>query len=430
MPLTQEDIREAEAQTLVLRRQLATLRQQAMKDNVITPSERAEIDQVSRNIDRIRNGLNQSLSKLPDDELADMRLTQPDADQVYTEEYMSDLRDASFEGGDPPTSYEGNENLRTVMRDIGEGELTGKDRDTAMQQLAAIMGEPPSASELDADYGRFLVIRQQQEAVRGENAEELDEDRHSEFLGSRSQLIFGRVMGDTFGINEVFGAMLSPTGGLVGADNSSVQLDPDDPIALHGTVHDAAGYMRRFHDEGPGYNYRDDKYEAVATSIIELMPQGWQDELLPLTGQISGIAWWMEETDTDVEEYAEEKFDQAVVWAEEQLEEARDAVATEVSERLDAIEQGARDLLSGAVDTAQTVGEEIVEFAEGVGSTISEGVQDFGEGAREIGEAVQSGAAQAAQSAVEAYETVSEGVGNIAEAAGEKLDALADLIWG
>ncbi|MEM9343859.1 MAG: hypothetical protein AAGA87_12515 [Pseudomonadota bacterium] len=432
MSLTQKDIRAVEAETLVLRRQLKSLRKAALADDgIIDKKEQAEIDKIEANIDTIRSSLNKKLLELSDDEISKMKLTQPDSDEVYSEEYMSDLRDTSFEGGDPPKSYEGNNDLKDVMRDIQTGTLTGAKREEAMQKLEAIMGVPPSAGELDADYGRFLVLQKQQNAIGGKKADDLNEESHPDFMGSRSQLIFGKIMGDSFGINEIFGAMLSPTGGLVGPGNTSIQLPPDDPVALHGTVHDAAGYMDSFHDEGPGYNYREDEIESVVVSVLKAVPG--LDVLLPGTGQVSGIAWWMEETETDRGEYLEEKFDQVVALADEKLDEARDAVAEKISDGIDVVKDKANEVIQQAESLMDTVGDVAQDFQDTISSgieTAGEALSDFGSDALEVGEAVVDGVGRAMESASEAYDTVSEGVGNIAEAAGEKLDALADFIWG
>jgi len=102
-----------------------------------------------------------------------------------------------------------------------------------------------------------------------------------------------------FKIDPVFGALLSPTGGLVGPGNvswnaASVPTDyftgspavwaadtllhrPE--VAYHGIVHDAAGYLLNYHRIGPGYNY---------LGLDSVTP----DTSNPLSGQQPGLNYW------------------------------------------------------------------------------------------------------------------------------------------
>jgi hypothetical protein len=97
-------------------------------------------------------------------------------------------------------------------------------------------------------------------------------------MGSNTQLRYGKVVGDAFGIDPVFGAMLNPTGGLVGPDNWSISGD-DTAVGYHGVVHDAAGYLYNYHGVGPGYDY---------------LGRENRDTSSPLSGQREGIAHWRE----------------------------------------------------------------------------------------------------------------------------------------
>merc|ERR1719174_2195278 len=50
--------------------------------------------------------------------------------------------------------------------------------------------------------------------------------------------------------------MLNPTGGIAGPANTSIlTADMHSPVIVHAVVHDAFGYVKNFHDVGPGYNY-------------------------------------------------------------------------------------------------------------------------------------------------------------------------------
>lgn len=256
---------------------------------------------------------NDALERLTPDALVQVNLTQTDPDRLFDRDYMNALRDQEFKGeGDPKLK----DLMRAIMRGIG-----GAQRADVMADLARIVGIPPTAEALDVDYGRFLVVRKQQKTIavgKDDSAPDLDEDRHPEFMASRGQLMFGKVLGDAFGIHEVFASLLSPTGGLVGANNNfapgfgtALHLDPDNPIALHGVVHDAAGYLNTFHDQGPGYNYLDSKLEILGPDS-------------PFSGQVSGVLYWVKEAGED---YFKRRLRDAVLSVDRKLKDVRDAVA-------------------------------------------------------------------------------------------------------
>lgn len=81
--------------------------------------------------------------------------------------------------------------------------------------------------------------------------------------GSRRQWAFGALVSRllthfnvTDNLHPVFAAMLMPYGGIAGAGNRSlITGDMHNCIVLHGVVHDAFGYVGRFHKVGPCYNY-------------------------------------------------------------------------------------------------------------------------------------------------------------------------------
>lgn len=336
---------------------------------------------------------NARLAELPPEELAGTDLTRGDMEELFSEAYMERLMQAPIRG-------EGDPKLKDLMREVEKG-LSGARRGEVMAALSRIVGVPPTAGKLDIDYGRFLVVRKQQ-TVNGTRKDEdvpgLDEEMHPEFLASRSQLLFGKVLGDAFGIHEVFAALLSPTGGLVGPGNWLVpgvekagHLAPDNPVALHGTVHDAAGYLHTFHGEGPGYNYRDSDIEILGTGS-------------PLSGQVSGIAYWVGEAGDD---YVRRRVDEAVLEVERKLGSARDAVEAEIERRI-AEARGKTERVAEAV-------EEVADDVEQVVLGVADAVEDA-RGTLERG-------------AVERFETAREAVGGaLPEEAARKLEAAWDFI--
>ena len=121
---------------------------------------------------------------------------------------------------------------------------------------------------------------------------DLNTEQHPEFTASNAQLRFGKILGDVFGIDAVFGSLISPTGGIVGPGNSGgflATLPEDGAVAVHGAIHDAAGYLYNCHDIGPGYDY--------------LGNEKGEDPGNPFSGQ-TNINWWIEkfeENNKDVE---------------------------------------------------------------------------------------------------------------------------------
>jgi hypothetical protein len=100
--------------------------------------------------------------------------------------------------------------------------------------------------------------------------------------GSCRQLKFGKIIVDTMEleIDPIFGALLNPTGGIVGPGNKSLLSGRCyDPIVMHGIVHDAGGYLYNYHKFGPGYNYLKTKLTIFPTKS-------------PLSSQIYGFYYW------------------------------------------------------------------------------------------------------------------------------------------
>ncbi len=334
---------------------------------------------------------NARLAALPPAELAKTDLTLGDTKALFSEAYMMKLKDAPIRG-------EGNPRLKDLMGEIEKG-LSGKRRLEVMEELARIVGIPPTAEKLDLDYGRFLVVRAQQKTKEKEKGEvpALATDIHPDFRGSRSQLMFGKVLGDAFGIHEVFAALLSPTGGLVGPGNklagpiNALHLAPDNPVALHGTVHDAAGYLANYHNDGPGYNYRNSPIELLGTDD-------------PLSGQVSGIAYWVKEAGPD---YVEKRVDAVVVGVEKKLKTARDAVEAEIENKIKEAKQTADAGISTAKKLAAAAEKKLVQ----------------------IGDAVKDAADKARKAQVEAFEATTRKIGAVADEAKSKLKAAWDYIW-
>ena len=365
---------------------------------------------------------NERLNGLTTEELTEISLSVDAIEEVFTEEYMQELMTMKFNG-------EGEPELKVLIKEIEKG-LSSSRRPDFMAELATVVGEPPSAAELDADYTRYLVLCKQRDAIgkEGDKGEidDVDEEKHPDFVGSHEQLMFGKVLGDALGIHEVFATLLSPTGGLVGPGNdlipgyvNSPHLSPDNPVALHGTVHDAAGYLDSYHNDGPGYNYRDSDFDAALASTLEFFGA---EALLPITGQVSGIAYWTMEAG---DEYVEARYDEGVVALEKALKSARDGASAQIDEIVFAIEE-AKQEMSDAADTLKTQMEDAAKAAEQELRDLADEIETEMLEARD---AFQDGVEKVSRSAVETYEEASAAARSIGSSAMEKLDAVANFIW-
>lgn len=122
---------------------------------------------------------------------------------------------------------------------------------------------------------------------RLEQPENLDKYKWN-YWGSYKQFIFGKYVTDAlneyygYKLHPIWGALLSPTGGIVGTSNKELYSGSwNDPICMHGCVHDASGYLYLYHNIGNiGYNYLETRWT--------LFPR-----ISPLSCQYTGIKFWI-----------------------------------------------------------------------------------------------------------------------------------------
>jgi hypothetical protein len=191
---------------------------------------------------------------------------------VFTEEYMDNMVGKPIDGA-------GNAALQEAMW-VLSGNPSPEQLDQALTKIAEIRGM--SREEVQAHYEKYLELRADADrigAAKGKDPwEALDRNRHPEFMGSLVQLRYGQVVGDALGVDPVFGALLNPTGGIVGPGNTGLALHPERALSYHGVFHDAGGYLQNYHNKGPGYDYLEKEY--------------WRDAENSWVGQESGIAYW------------------------------------------------------------------------------------------------------------------------------------------
>ena len=240
-------------------------------------------------------------------------------DEIFGESYMDGMVGKQIHGAGDPRLIEG--------MSILNGNPTPAEVDEALDKIAAARGM--TREEVQANYNRYLELRA--EAKRIGDAKEkggwtpLNEAWHPDFMGSTVQLRYGQVVGDALGIDPVFGSMLNPTGGLVMGGNYSFQTPAEHPLSYHGIFHDASGYLRNYHEVGPGYDYLGGEGRDVTSSLTGHQGIPYWNEKLGIGGLeatvTNGVATglgklqdtytWIEDTATDIGEGAENIMDTA-----------------------------------------------------------------------------------------------------------------------
>jgi WXG100 family type VII secretion target len=152
---------------------------------------------------------------------------------------------------------------------------SGDGLDEFIQALADIRDR--AVGEVQVEFEVFQELQEQRDASAPETPPGGGGGgAPNSFMGSMTQMRYGSVVGDAFGIDPTFGAMLNPTGGLIGPGNWAV-AGGESALGYHAVAHDAAGYLYNNHNVGPGYDY---------------LGQEGGDPSSPLTGNRSGIAYW------------------------------------------------------------------------------------------------------------------------------------------
>lgn len=193
---------------------------------------------------------------------------------VFNEDYMKKMIGRKIRGGDDPE-------LNNLMESLLKNP-TGSELNQTLDRIAEIRGVPPE--EFRAQYERFVELQRSATNTNG-IPDQIDLEERGNFLGSTASLRYGQVVGDVLGIDPVLASLLNPTGGIVGPGNGYYHPGDNDSIGYHGIFHDAAGYLYNYHDTGPGYDYLNQELGR---------PTGD-----PLTGQLSGTRWWLNQRQLD-----------------------------------------------------------------------------------------------------------------------------------
>ena len=205
--------------------------------------------------------------------------------QVYSPENLVAMPTWKIQGAGDPELAASMIKLQGE-RDKMTGEWVPYDQSKTGDVLATVARVRGIDSErASSDYQRMLQIIDERETagyLEGQKRaafDELGKDEHrvpllsmsaanglpdnSAHMASIEQLRFGKMVGDSLGgLDPVFGALLSPTGGIPGAGNVRVTSAAAlavaggiEVVTNHGIAHDAAGYLLNYQHIGPGYQY-------------------------------------------------------------------------------------------------------------------------------------------------------------------------------
>lgn len=254
------------------------------------------LDTASDGIEAGWDTLKDTSNSFLNDRMAEAAPEAPQDTDPWSDAFLGSRMDWRYEDGDGK-DLTGSDHLVDVMNTLSAPRPDGDDpealeawkasgRDAALQ-LNHLRGSPQSEELAIHEYNRFRYL--QEEAAKAVDAEPgqatpaLDPERHPDHMGSIQQLRYGSYVGEALDVDPVYGALLNPTGGLVGPGNDSIAAPADSYGSFHGEAHDAFGYLATHHDAGPGYMYGAPS-EAAAFGDTDLAA--------PLTGQHSGFDKW------------------------------------------------------------------------------------------------------------------------------------------
>jgi len=165
-----------------------------------------------------------------------------DPGQLFTPNNLNNLANMSFAGANTPE-------LKDALLELAKNP-TGAELDKILRKIAKARGIP--FDKLKAQYEKFLKVRAQAQgnaAAKGLALPPALSGVQPDFVGSTQQMQFGQIVGDAFGIDPVFGALLNPTGGLGGPDAAATSFADG---SVRTCARDAAAYLSSFHNAGPG----------------------------------------------------------------------------------------------------------------------------------------------------------------------------------
>jgi hypothetical protein len=176
---------------------------------------------------------------------------------------LQGTRDAKTGDWKPCDPAQAQDALATVARIRGVGlEKITQDYQTTLSMIARREERTYKAGQKHIPFNELDTKNEHRVPLLSMSAAQGLPD-NSAHMGSNDQLRFGKMVGDSLGdLDPVFGALLSPTGGITGPGNDRVTsraaivvAGSAEALANHSIAHDAGGYLRTYHGIGPGYHY-------------------------------------------------------------------------------------------------------------------------------------------------------------------------------
>lgn len=382
-----------------------------------------------------------------------------DPRELFDPTTMNAVVDMHFEGEATPE-------LNSAMEAIAFAQ-PGEDVSEPIKTLARMRGLSEEAA-LD-QYKRFQQLQEVSNKVTEARGGERDEvftsrreeylQEHGEFLGTRSSLRFGQVVGQATGLDPAFAAMLNPTGGMVGPGMDVLApTDGESPVIYHGIFHDAGGYLLTHQNAGPGYTYWDGGPR-----------EGEAPGADPLHGQVEGISRWYEirgdnrsffedvyepgftaevpeDRELAYDRFVRHPIDDAEAWVDDLSEDALGAVsqgaktvAKESAEAVDSLQattRAAADQAEQAIQSATAAVDAAAQAARDAGlpakavaaaqKATKSGLQQAGQGIAAVEAGVVGGLETAGDAMSEAFNGMAEWADSLHNAIDQKTDELAD----
>jgi WXG100 family type VII secretion target len=163
------------------------------------------------------------------------------ANQAFSPASLSNLAGANLRGA-------GSAAIANAMQTL-LGNPTPEQEEAALKAIAEARGR--ALEEIRAEYEKFKQLRDVIRQTTGLTQTPVLPDN---WMGSVDQLRSGYLIGQVFGIDPVFGAMLYPSGGIPG--DTGGLFDASEPAArFHWSTQSAASFLKSRFDIGPGPNY-------------------------------------------------------------------------------------------------------------------------------------------------------------------------------
>ena len=188
-----------------------------------------------------------------------------DPSSLFTQSKLQGLIGLQFQGAGAE--------LGNAMRGL-LAEPSGAKANKLIIIIINLRGRP--AGEIQVEFEKFQEVMEQRDATNPETPPSGGGGGNASHMGSMTQMRYGSVVGEAFGIDPTFGAMLNPSGGLIGPGNWAF-AGADTAVGYHQISHDAGGYLHNYHKIGPGYDY---------------LGSGSGSPSDPATGQSAGISFW------------------------------------------------------------------------------------------------------------------------------------------